>query len=50
MGKSSWMPIVTSIGIGAAAYQMMKPDNKVGSAVKGRMNKMKHTKELFPNE
>ncbi|WP_165886917.1 hypothetical protein [Scopulibacillus darangshiensis] len=49
MGQKTWVPVVASIGIGAAAYQMMKPNNRVGNAVKGRMSKMMRTKELFPN-
>ncbi|MFD2616116.1 hypothetical protein [Terrilactibacillus laevilacticus] len=44
-----WLPIMASIGIGAVAYQMMKPNNKMGQAVKGRINKMIDQKELFPN-
>jgi len=42
------MPLIASIGIGAACYQMMKPNNKVGQAVKGRMDKMMHQKQMFP--
>ncbi|MTT31497.1 hypothetical protein GMB86_05650 [Terrilactibacillus sp. BCM23-1] len=44
-----WLPIMASIGIGAVAYRMMKPNNKMGQAVKGRINKMVEQKELFPN-
>ncbi|MCL1632148.1 hypothetical protein M3N64_09350 [Sporolactobacillus sp. CPB3-1] len=43
-----WIPLITSIGIGAACYQMMKPNNRIGQAVKGRMDKMMRQKELFP--
>ena len=43
-----WVPLIASVGIGAAAYQLMKPDNKVGRMVKDRMVKMWQQKELFP--
>jgi hypothetical protein len=45
-----WMPLVASVGIGAAAYQMMRPNNKVSNMVKNRMSKMWQQKELFPNQ
>ncbi len=44
-----WMPVVASIGIGAAAYQMIKPNNAVARVVKQRMERMKEERELFPN-
>lgn len=47
-GKA-WVPLLASVGIGAAAYQLMKPNNMVGNAVKGRMSKMWQQKELFPD-
>ena len=48
-GKRGWMPIVASVGVGAAVYQMMRPNNKVGNAVKHRVQRMWNQKELFPN-
>ena len=49
MARRGWLPIVASVGIGAAAYQMMRPNNKVGNVVKNRIQKMVQQKELFPN-
>jgi hypothetical protein len=45
----AWVPIVASIGIGAMAYQLMKPSNMVSSMLKQRMDRMAEEKELFPN-
>jgi hypothetical protein len=49
MGLKNWFPILTSLGIGAATYQMMRPHNKASHAIKGRMDKMMREKELMPN-
>ncbi|UAK16110.1 hypothetical protein [Sporolactobacillus terrae] len=46
--RNGIVPLIASIGIGAACYQMMRPNNKVGQAVKGRMDKMMHQKQVFP--
>ncbi|MFX3618553.1 MAG: hypothetical protein ACE3JK_13610 [Sporolactobacillus sp.] len=43
------MSMIASIGIGAAAYQMMKPNNRMGQSIKNRMNKMAEQKQMFPN-
>ncbi|GGH88958.1 hypothetical protein JOD43_004420 [Pullulanibacillus pueri] len=48
MSNKVWMPIVASVGIGAAAYQMMRPNNKMSNMVKHRIRRMKQTGELFP--
>jgi hypothetical protein len=45
----NWIPVVASIGIGAAAYQMMRPNNKVSHLIKHRMDRMREERELFPN-
>lgn len=42
------MSLIASIGVAAAAYQLMKPDSRWGQAIRGRMNKMVEQKELFP--
>lgn len=43
------IPLITMIGLGAAAYQMIRRNNRIGQAVKNRMNKMVQQKEMFPN-
>jgi hypothetical protein len=45
--RNGLMPLIASIGIGAACYQMMK-HNRAGQAIKGRMDKMMHQKQVFP--
>jgi len=47
-GKA-WVPLLASVGIGAAAYQLMRPNNKVGKMIRNRVNKMWQQRELFPN-
>ncbi|CAM3286705.1 hypothetical protein [Sporolactobacillus spathodeae] len=44
------MSLIASIGIGAAAYNVMKPNNKMRQAVRDRMSKMAREKELFPDQ
>lgn len=48
--RNGLMPLIASIGIGAACYQMLKPNNRVGQAVKSRMEKMADQKQLFPED
>lgn len=48
--RTNWGPILTSVGIGAAAYQMMNPNNRVSNAVRQRMQRMRQTRQLFPNQ
>ncbi|WP_188804916.1 hypothetical protein [Sporolactobacillus putidus] len=43
------MPLITTIGIGAAAYQLLRRNNWIAQTVRNRMNKMVQQKELFPN-
>ncbi|WEG12619.1 hypothetical protein PU629_21460 [Pullulanibacillus sp. KACC 23026] len=47
--SKAWVPIVASIGIGAMAYQLMKPQNKFSGLIKHRMDRMAEEKEVFPN-
>jgi hypothetical protein len=46
--RKGMLSLIASIGVGAAAYQLMKPNNRWGQAIRGRMNKMAEQKELFP--
>ncbi|WP_155995025.1 hypothetical protein [Tuberibacillus calidus] len=48
-GKA-WMPLLAFVGIGAAAYQLMRPNNKVGKMIRNRVSKMWQQRELFPNQ
>ncbi|MBM7647042.1 hypothetical protein JOD45_003278 [Scopulibacillus daqui] len=47
--RTNWMPLLASVGIGAVAYQMLKPNNRMTNAVRQRMGQMWRQKELFPN-
>ncbi|MFC7394595.1 hypothetical protein [Scopulibacillus cellulosilyticus] len=47
--RTNWMPLIASVGIGAVAYQMMKPNNRMTNAVRNRMGQMWRQRELFPN-
>ncbi|MFC4620491.1 hypothetical protein ACFO4N_17485 [Camelliibacillus cellulosilyticus] len=47
--RGTWMPLIASIGIGAAAYQMMRPNNRIGNMIRHRMRRMWQERELFPN-
>ncbi|MDD9150007.1 MULTISPECIES: hypothetical protein [unclassified Sporolactobacillus] len=43
------LPLITTIGIGAAVYQLLRPNNRIGQAVRNRMNQMVQQKKLFPD-
>ncbi|MCO7177065.1 hypothetical protein ACFP7A_13295 [Sporolactobacillus kofuensis] len=47
--RNGLMSLIASIGIGAACYQVMQPNNRIGQAIKGRMGKMMQQKQLFPD-
>ncbi|MFT8873067.1 MAG: hypothetical protein ABF868_12410 [Sporolactobacillus sp.] len=50
MQKGKLMSLIASIGIGAAAYNMMRPSHSMKRSMQNRIDKMAHQHEAFPEQ